>query len=271
MRRKTRHWGWRAGLVLLSGLALGVLPAHAQPPALFSAVEATTAQATTPATEANPPAGPTVLRQRLAALDLTLLTTARATGAAQAASTPPTLTLNLFADAVFPAQVTRVEATRSGGYALSGHVAGEPLSSFTLVVNGDTVAGSVLTPWDRYEFASPPDPPGPSTRLRTGVTTIRQVDPTSLPGGCELREPPSLPDAEQQTALTVEPGEAAGADSDDPTIIDVAVFYTPAARRGWAAGRRGRRPRLISLWRRPTRRMWPARSTNASGWCIKAR
>ena len=37
------------------GSPLAFSPAHAQPPALFSAVEATTAQATTPATEANPP------------------------------------------------------------------------------------------------------------------------------------------------------------------------------------------------------------------------
>ena len=147
MRRSTRPWRWLAGLSLGLRLALDGLPAHAQPPALFSPVEAdVTAHAATPTAEADP-AGPTILRQRLVALDSALLATTRAAGQAQAATaTLPTLSLNLFADAVFPATVTRVEATRSGGYALAGHLDGHPLSTFTLVVNGDTVAGAVLTP-----------------------------------------------------------------------------------------------------------------------------
>ena len=145
MRRSAKPWGWLAGLSLGLRLALGGLPAHAQPPALFSAVEAdATAHAATPTAEADI-SGPTILRQRLVALDSALLATARTTGQAQTA-TLPTLSLNLFADTVFPATITRVEATRSGGYALAGHLNSHPLSTFTLVVNGDTVAGTVLTP-----------------------------------------------------------------------------------------------------------------------------
>ena len=236
MRRSARPWGWLAGLSLSLQLALSGLPAHAQPPALFSAVEAdATAHAATPTAEADTP-GPTILRQRLVALDSALLATTRATGQAQAATaTPPTLSLNLFADTVFPATVTRVEATRSGGYALAGHLDGHPLSTFTLVVNGDTVAGTVLTPEDRYELASPPNTPG--------VTAIRQVDPTSLPGGCDTDASSPLPASAPSTA---EPEEAGGTDSNDPTIIDLAVFYTPATRKGW--GGTALAETTIDLW-----------------------
>ena len=244
MRRSAKPWGWLAGLSLGLRLALGGLPAHAQPPALFSAVEAdATAHAATPTAEADP-TGPTILRQRLVALDSALLATARTTGQAQAA-TLPTLSLNLFADTVFPATVTRVEATRSGGYALAGHLDSHPLSTFTLVVNGDTVAGTVLTPWDRYELASPPDTPGPSTRLRTGVTAIRQVDPATLPGGCETDASSPLP-VSAAAPSTTEPEEAGGADSNDPTIIDLAVFYTPATRKSW--GGTALAETTIDLW-----------------------
>ena len=209
-----------------------------QPPALFSAVEAdATAHAASPTAEADIP-GPTILRQRFVALDSVLLATARAAGQVQAATaTPPTLSLNLFADTVFPATVTRVEATRSGGYALAGHLDSHPLSTFTLVVNGDTVAGTVLTPEDRYELASPPDTPG--------VTAIRQVDPTSLPGGCDTDASSPLP-ASASASSTAEPEEAGGAASDDPTVIDVAVFYTPAARKSW--GGTALAETTIDLW-----------------------
>ena len=91
VRRSAKPWGWLAGLSLGLRLALGGLPAHAQPPALFSAVEADpTAHAATLTAEADP-TSPTILRQRLVALDSALLATTRTTGQAQAAeATPPT-------------------------------------------------------------------------------------------------------------------------------------------------------------------------------------
>ena len=107
------------------------------------------------------------------------------------------------------------------------------------------MAGTVLTPGDRYELASPPDTPGSSARLRTGVTAIRQVDPASLPGGCETDASFPLP-ASASASLTAGPGEAGGTASDDPTVIDVAVFYTPAARKGW--GGTALAEATIDLW-----------------------
>ena len=52
------------------------------------------------------------------------------------------LPLNLFPDATFEAIIERTTETRSG-YTLSGRLAGHPLSSVTIVVNGTVVAGMV--------------------------------------------------------------------------------------------------------------------------------
>ena len=64
------------------------------------------------------------------------------------------LALNLFPDAEYEAIVDRTEKTFSGGYSLSGSLAGEPLASVTLVVNGTTVAGSVRTSQATYRIRS---------------------------------------------------------------------------------------------------------------------
>ena len=80
------------------------------------------------------------------------------------------LTLNLFDDAVFDGIVERSEPTFSGGYALSGRLAGED-GTMTLVVNGDVVAGFVWTPEATYRL-SPAD---------GGLHAIHQVDPAQLP------------------------------------------------------------------------------------------
>ena len=98
----------------------------------------------------------------------------------QLGATVTELTLNLFDDAVFDGIVEQTEPTFSGGYALSGRLAGVELGTVTLVVNGGVVAGMVWTPEATYRVS----PAG------GGLHTISQVDRERLlPLGDPLPRP----------------------------------------------------------------------------------
>ena len=125
----------------------------------------------------------------------------------------PTLTLNLFNDIVFSAIVDRVEPTYSGGYALSGRLDGVELGTLTVVVNGSVVAGTVRTLEATYRIRA----------AGAGLHAIEQVDPSSLLEGGEPLTP-SSPDP----GGTDDPSPPIA--GDDGSVIDMAVFYTPAAR-----------------------------------------
>ncbi len=84
------------------------------------------------------------------------------------------LMLNLFDDLVLTAIIERRTPTRSGGYALSGVLAGVPGGSVTLVVNGKVVAGMVRLPGGVYRIR-PAD--GDSH-------AIIQIDPSHLSLRC---------------------------------------------------------------------------------------
>ena len=161
--------------------------------------------------DADPAPGVTVLRSRLVRVDLGALAAARAD--AQPGATPPALTLNLFGDVVFSVVVERTTPTASG-YTLQGRLDGVELGTMTLVVNGEVVAGAVRTPQATYRIRSAGD----------GLHAIRQIDPSTLPPGGEPLIPPPV-DVDPPAA---DPPIAA---ADDGSVIDVAVFYTPAARR----------------------------------------
>ena len=118
------------------------------------------------------------------------------------------LTVDLFDDAAVTAVVERTAPTLSGGYSLSGGIAGEPFGSFTLVVDGETVAGSVRLPGGTYRIHG----------AGAGLVALSEVE-----------EPPLECDAEQ--LQTAQPDTPAGAaDTSAATEIAVAVFYTPAVR-----------------------------------------
>ena len=85
------------------------------------------------------------------------------------------LRLNLFDDVVLTGMIDRRTPTYSGGYALSGRLAGVAGGSVTLVVNGSVVAGTVRIPGTTYRIR----PAG------SGRHAILQVDPSQLPQGCE--------------------------------------------------------------------------------------
>lgn len=138
-----------AGVAAIMSLAAPVVQAQAA--GLFG-----------PAEQAPPPSGAVpefTVRSRTATIDLGELervrreVAGRATRVSEASRATdgglvhspavPTLTLNLFDDAVLAVRVKWTEPTFSGGYALSGEIVGAPLGTMTLVVNGARVAGSV--------------------------------------------------------------------------------------------------------------------------------
>ena len=92
------------------------------------------------------------------------------------------LRLNLFDDMVLMGIIERWAPTYSGGYALSGRLAGVVEGSVTLVVNGSVVAGTVRMP-------------GATFRIRpagAGRHAIMQVDPSQLLQECKVvRRPQS--------------------------------------------------------------------------------
>lgn len=86
------------------------------------------------------------------------------------------LTLNLFDDVVFTGIVERRAPTFSGGYSLTGSLAEDPMGSMALVVNGETVAGTVRTPTATYRIRAQ----GP------GRYAVTEIDSSKLPADCGL-------------------------------------------------------------------------------------
>ena len=115
------------------------------------------------------------LRRRLVAIDFGQLTppadTAAAAPGGAVAAPSGVLTLNLFDNASFTGLVRSVAPTFSGGYSLSGPLAGVEMGTMTLVVNGEVVAGTVRTPEATYRIR----PAG------AGLHAVSQVDPSRLP------------------------------------------------------------------------------------------
>ena len=141
---------------------------EAQHSGLFSAVNRGLEQLDSP-----PPASldATTLRRRVVTMDLGRLQRARAAAlpgsAVQSKSASPrsdsrvaapapdaNLTLNLFEDVVLTGIVERTAPTFSGGYSISGRLVGEPPGTLTIVVNGETVRGSVRTLGGTYQIWS---------------------------------------------------------------------------------------------------------------------
>ena len=155
--------------VFVIGLTwLAPVEVEAQRRGLFSAVNRAVAQLDSPALASLDAA---TLRRRVVTMDLGRLQRARAAASVLPRSlvrtkavSPPgggrdaapasdaTLTLNLFRDVVFTGIVERTAPTFSGGYSISGRLVGKPPGTLTLVVNGETVAGTVRTLGGTYRI-----------------------------------------------------------------------------------------------------------------------
>ena len=114
------------------------------------------------------------IRRRLVSIDFGQLAPpaeAAAPGAPGAAAPSGVLRLNLFEDASFTGLVQTVAPTFSGGYSLSGQLAGVEMGTVTLVVNGAVVAGTVRTPEATYRIRP----------AAGGLHTVSEVDLSRLP------------------------------------------------------------------------------------------
>ena len=171
-------------MVLL--LALFAAIVEGQGPGLFGPVWTAAARADTVTPRAATPAlgsDAITLRRRVATIDFGMLTRARLSAGVGAGSSAA-LTLNLFDDVVLTGIVERTEETFSGGYAIAGRILDQPLRTMTLVVNGETVAGTVRTLNGTYRIRSASE--------RTYA--ISEVDLWKLPPeGEPLLTPPSDP------------------------------------------------------------------------------
>ncbi len=124
----------------------------------------------------------------------------------------PTFTLDLFDGFSLDAQVTRAESTPGGGVAIIARLPEFPFGSVVLVQNGKVMTGSVTFPGGSYSIL--PD--------EVGMVRIAKVAPQLLP-----------PELDPVTVPGVTPSEADLAAGDAPAdtgkLIDVIVFWTPAA------------------------------------------
>ena len=152
-------------------------------------------------------ADPSVIRARHVSIDTSVLTPL--TDVLDRGGTLPVLRLNLFQNVVVGAMVEAVDLTASG-YSWSGAVAGDPLGSVAVAVNGNVVSGVVRTQGRVYLIR----------HEGVGQHSIREVDQSGLPEGA----PPLVP----RSLTTVDPEPRAFVD--DPGRVDIAVFYTPQAR-----------------------------------------
>ena len=184
--------GAALAVALLVALAAG--EAAGQPGGLFREVAPVAASA---GLDLSAVSDSITLRRRLVAIDFGQLapsadTTATVPGGAAVAPSG-VLALNLFDDASFTGLVQSVAPTFSGGYSLSGPLAGVEMGTMTLVVNGDVVVGTVRTPEATYRIR----PAG------AALHAVSEVDPSRLPplgepipgrGWEEAERPPFGPD-----------------------------------------------------------------------------
>ena len=157
----------------------------------FAAIEGQAADLFTPVAEPPPqslPADDLTLRSRVVTMDLAQVQRARAavapppgTGAPRTARASSgiepgmTLTFNLFDDVVVTGLVERTAPTFSGGYSVAGHLVEEPLGLMTLVVNGETVAGTVRLLGETYHIRS----------IGAGLYAISEVEEPPLRCGVD--------------------------------------------------------------------------------------
>ena len=171
--------------------------------------------------EGDPPPSPDVetLASRFAGIDFgqldpSLESVSRPLGIDELSRLAPrTVTLNLFDDAAFTGRIAHVEPTASG-YTFWGGLDGVELGTMTLVVNGDIVVGTVRTPDAVFTIET----------TESGSYVIREIDESTLPPLAEPLEAPS--DSDEELRQTLDDSVPA----DDGSVIDVMVFYTPAAK-----------------------------------------
>jgi hypothetical protein len=148
-----------------------------------------------------------VVRARPVGVDLAALPGADGRGALPPAG--QSILLTLFDDASFRARLVRAERIE-GGMTWVGRIEGEPLSDVVLAVHDGVLTGSVVGPDGAYRIGF------------DGVSNVvEELDHDRFPeGNCTA----------EAAGPNVEQDDPPSAVSDDGSLIDVLVVYTPAAR-----------------------------------------
>ena len=209
-----------ATLVALVALSTGDVAAQ-DADRLFIAIEPELARRL-PSPEITNEPGIVTRRSRLVRVDFEQLADARSRAAEQEDSVvAATLVLNLFEEeevTVFTGVVERTNPTASGaGYVLSGPLGDVEPGRMTLLVYDDVMTGTIDTPATTYNIRPVGD----------GAHAITEVEFLELPPLAEPLLPPSSDAAPRESR-----GTRQVAASGTGAVIDVAVFYTPAAEVG---------------------------------------
>ena len=154
-----------ASSIITTSVAVAIEPL---PQELFNSVDARL----TTLSQAKPtPFDEMAKRRRVASIDFGMLDRVR--GAVVGGSAA--VRLNLFDDVSVDSFIEWTAPTFSGGYSLSGHIVGDPPGSVTLVINGETVVGTVRTISGTYRLRS----------LAKDVLAILEVDESMIPFDCQ--------------------------------------------------------------------------------------
>lgn len=159
---------------------------------------------------AAPPSRLGVVRERLVDVDLTALDFPERA----AAPLQRLVTLNLFDDMTLRARIDRIEKM-DRGWSWVGHLDSKPLSTVVLVSYDGVLTGSVTWPGGAYRVAF--DPRG---------QVVEQLDHDQFPENDCFRE---VPGADGEPAALNASPDAPTAMTDDGSLIEVLVAYTPAA------------------------------------------
>ena len=195
-----------APVALLLALAAGRNPSAAQEPPYPAARGLFR---TGGAASQGAPNRPWVARSRVVSVDLETWAAALPGGPG---SGRPSLLLNLFDDASFPAVFDRIDAA-SNGLTWVGRVPDRPLSTVTLTLVDGVMAGSVIMPGSVYAIRY----------AGGGLHEVSEVDQSQYPAEARPVPYPAAPPPREP----VDADPAARADSG--SLIDVMVLYTPAA------------------------------------------
>lgn len=171
--------------------------------------------ATTLAGDGVAPGGPEVVRERYVTVNAAALTEA-----GLAAETGETVALNLFADVRVDMLVRSAEVAADARRVWGGSVAGDGVSSVTVVEQAGVWTVSVAT-GRRYFVVS---------AVGGGVHVVREVDPAVLPAEAESLtvEGPAV----AAEAMDGNATQAGAGIQDDGSLIDMLVVYTDDARAG---------------------------------------
>ena len=161
---------------------------------------------------------PEVLRSRPAMVDVAVLQQMRV---ALATGIPQSVRIAFFDDADLLVQISRSERFGSGGTTYIGTVPGVAVSSVVIVEENGVLSGNVNVLGKRYQIRN----------VGAAEHVLRQIDAGALPpdhSALPLRS--GEKSSPMRSRSSTPPDTAIQAVTDDGSLVDVMVVYTPAAR-----------------------------------------